>query len=190
MIEVASPARKLFVGIKVPLTLAHQLADFPRTRLIYDEGIRWSDPNDLHITLKFIGSVTTTTATQLIGKLRTTYSPRLEACILGADIFQDAGVLVVDVHNSPELLLLQATVAEALGIDRRWQNDRVYRPHITLAHWNATATSQQSIHDLMRTQLDEYCSALPVKSFPVREIVLYETVSGHYRIVEEFRLAG
>jgi 2'-5' RNA ligase len=190
MTEVASPTRKVFVGIKVPLTLARQLADFPRTRLISDEGIRWSDPSDLHITLKFIGSVSTTTITQLIGKLRTIYSPYLEACISGADIFQDAGVLVVDIHNSPELLLLQATVAKALSIDRRWQNDRVYRAHVTLARWNATVISQQSNHDLMRTQLDEYCSALPVKSFPVREIVLYETFSGHYRIVEEFSLDG
>jgi 2'-5' RNA ligase len=188
MTDIASPTRKVFVGIKVPMSLAQLMADFRRTQSIDDEDIRWADSNDLHITVKFIGSVPATTIAPIIDKLKGISSPCFEVRISGADIFQDAGVLIVDIQGTPELLSLQAAVAEALRTDLGCQNDRIYRAHVTLARWNTTATSQQSIHNLMRTQLDEYCRALPVKSFPVREIILYETVSRHYRIVEEFRL--
>ncbi len=190
MTEVASPTRKVFVGIKVPLSLARLLTDFRRTRLIDDESIRWSDPNDLHITLKFIGAIATTTITQIIGKLRNIHSPRFEASLAGADVFQDAGVLVVDIHNAPELLSLQATIAEVLSIGGELSNDRAYRAHVTLARWSTTTTSQPGNHDLMRIRLDEYCKALSAQSFVVEEIILYETASAHYRVLEEFKLDG
>lgn len=124
MTEVASLTRKVFVGIKVPLSLARLLTDFRRTRLIDDEGMRWSDPNDLHITLKFIGAADATTITQILGKLASIHSARFEVYLSGADIFQNVGVLVVDMQRDVELMSLQSTIAAALSGDEvssRWR---------------------------------------------------------------------
>jgi len=190
MTKVASPTRKMFVGIKVPLSLARLLTDFRRTQLIDDEGIQWSGPNDLHITLKFIGAVAATTITQILGTLGNIHSARFEVYLSGADVFQDVGVLVVDMQRDVELMSLQSTIAAALSGDGASSNGPAYRPHITLARWKNIATDQQSSQDVIRTQLDQYCQALPAKSFLVTEIILYETVSGHYRIVKEFKVDG
>ena len=190
MIEADMPIPKVFVGLRVPSSLARLLSDFRPTRGIEAEGVRWSEPRDLHITLKFLGAVAATTITQIVWKLRTIRSTRFTVCLVKADVFEDAGVLVVDIEKSAALLSIQTAVDQLVSNDGASLKARVFWPHITLARWNPIADDQVSNFDDIRTQLDSYTSALPVRSFLVEEIILYETVSGHYRISDKFRLGG
>lgn len=190
MIESASTTSKLFVGIKVPLTLAHSLANFSQVQRIDDDGIRWLEPDDLHITLKFIGAVPSVTNTRIIGELRNIRSPHFTLCLDRAEVFQDAEVLIVGIQKTRDLLSLQAAIAKSLCLILGKEDERAYRAHITLARWSGITTNRQGDHNSMRIMLDAYCRSLSVRSFVVEKIILYETVAKHYQVVEEFKLDG
>ncbi len=63
-----------------------------------------------------------------------------------------------------------------------------YRPHISIARFDTTNVVHDptSAFDRMSLHLGEFCRGLPNRHFRATEIVLYDSVSGHYR--ERFNL--
>jgi 2'-5' RNA ligase len=53
---------RLFAGLEIPHTIRSRLALKQAGML----GVRWIDPSDFHITLRFIGDVDTRTASNVI----------------------------------------------------------------------------------------------------------------------------
>ena len=187
MTEGASLTRKMFVGIKVPPTLARMMASFWNTDLI-DKYMLWSDPDDLHITLKFIGSVETSTVDRIeddLGRLR---FQTFKVILDGAGTFEDVGVLFVKIEKSKELSSLQEAIDEAMLTNGIVQNDRGFTPHISLAREESRASNHAiAQHDLV-SRLNEFLKTLPSLCFTVERFVLYETVSGHYQVTRQFDL--
>jgi 2'-5' RNA ligase len=150
--------------------------------------MRWSDPDDLHVTLEFIGEIPAIRIPSLIVKLRGVRCKHFEVHISGAEIFQDARVLVADIERSDELISLQTSVVKAVSVGNSLGDRRAYRPHITLGRWSPSALVAETPLESLKRQLSQYCNEPGINRFIVDEFILYETVSGHYRILEKFTL--
>jgi 2'-5' RNA ligase len=180
------PTRRVFVGIRVPPELAGLIADFGRANFQRAPGVRWSDPNDLHITLKFLGGVQPAVLEDVRSRLTEIRMRPFKVSLAGAGFFEAAGILFVEALRTGELLSLQESVERALigcGIAR---DTRPYRPHITVAR--RIGKRRISIPRPLISRLDGFCKDLPARGFSVQGITLYESVSGHYQPLQEYDL--
>lgn len=97
---------------------------------------RATHPDDLHLTLAFLGSVERTQVESL-GRLATGLSSPAFEVVLGAlEYWPGAGAWVALAEASPPLLRLHAELAERLraaGCAPADRRDPGFRPHVTLA---------------------------------------------------------
>ena len=130
---------RLFVALEVPEPPRRDVrrrVEGLRDRL---PRARWVDLDVLHLTLLFLGETAEADVPALATKLRAVFSrfPPLPLRLAGGGTFppgRPARVAWVGVESPPELLTLQADVAqaavEALGFE---PEERAYHPHVTLA---------------------------------------------------------
>jgi RNA 2',3'-cyclic 3'-phosphodiesterase len=101
-------------------------------------GAKWTPPDQLHVTLRFLGNVSEVRAREIEAVLHEVHCSPLTISVGGVGTFPDAtkrslNVLWVGVEATPELRDLQTRVDDALemiGLDRE---SRPYHPHITVA---------------------------------------------------------
>lgn len=127
---------RLFVGLPIPPELATALTALARRANIPHP--RYTTPENLHITLYFLGAVNDESLAALQTALDRVSPPTLHLRIAGLDTFPRAGVLFATVDPAPPLLALQAQVAHAVAAfaprpDPNSPPSGVYHPHITLA---------------------------------------------------------
>lgn len=134
---------------------------------------QWPHMEDLHVTLKFLGPVSTEQLEKLSERLYELESiPSFELEIHGLHHFgnpKQPRVLFADVLKSKPMEQLQKkteTIAESCGFQKE---KRVFKPHITLAkRWNGTPLKNDEITSLKEqyTNKKMYMQA--------DEVVLYE----------------
>lgn len=128
---------RLFVALPLPPALRQTLAlaggGIP--------GAKWSPPENLHLTLKFIGEVDEHTADDIVSVLDTVHAPAFEVALRGIGLFEGKRgprLLYAGVEASAALLDLEKRVEAALarvpGLDIE---DRRFVPHVTLARLKA-----------------------------------------------------
>ena len=181
-----SPARRVFVGIRVPPELAGPLADFGRVNLQHAPGLRWSNPNDLHITLKFLGGVQPVVLEDVRRRLSEIRIRLFKVSLTGAGFFEAAGVLFAQVSRTVELLSLHESVERALTGSGFAREERPYTPHITVAR--RIGKRRIAIPRALVARLDGFCKDLPARAFSVQRTILYESISGHYQSLQEYDL--
>jgi 2'-5' RNA ligase len=124
---------RLFVGIDIPDDLRRRIAGYAETLRDIAPGVRWVQPETLHVTLKFIGE------TQLVEQIKSALA-RVEAAPFEIT-FRDVGfftprqprVFWIGVHASealPELAARIDLATASRGIERE---EKPYKPHLTLA---------------------------------------------------------
>jgi RNA 2',3'-cyclic 3'-phosphodiesterase len=129
---------RLFTGIEVPPDVAFALS-LKRGGL---HGARWIDPQNYHITLRFIGDVDDNVAdevTDALDRLADSESFTIRLSHLGAFGGDKPRALYVGVENNAALQRLQAAqerVLQRLGLD---PEGRKFTPHVTLARLRGTA---------------------------------------------------
>jgi 2'-5' RNA ligase len=124
---------RLFAALPVPPEIAEGLA----RRQEGVPGARWSPAENLHITLRFFGELTETTAADLDEALGGIGGSPFEIELAGVGAFGEA----LDVRNlwagvAPNAALTQLskrceTAARRCGLK---PETRVFRPHVTLAY--------------------------------------------------------
>lgn len=129
---------RLFVALPLPDDIVDGLASL-------QEGIpdaAWVTPDNLHITLAFIGEVNGGTQHDIADALATIDGPILDLEIAGVDHFVEGSTpkaLYAAVVGNDALTRLHEKVslvlrAEGIRLDRR-----KYRPHVTLARFSRRA---------------------------------------------------
>ena len=99
-------------------------------------GARWTEPGNLHLTLRFIGEVPEDTAADIDAALAEIEAPGFELVLDGVGMYgssRNARILWVGVERSEALTHLQAKIESALvrcGLD---PEERRFSPHVTLA---------------------------------------------------------
>ncbi|HET7849151.1 MAG TPA: RNA 2',3'-cyclic phosphodiesterase [Pseudolabrys sp.] len=176
---------RLFTGVEIPpetrQALASQRGGLP--------GARWIDPENYHLTLRFIGDVDDMTAREvasLLGKVkRAPFELRLEG--LTSFGSRKPRAVVATVTAAPALLDVQAEherLMQRIGLD---PEGRKYTPHVTLAR----------LRDSSSRQVAEYLSArgyFRTAAFRVSRFVLFSSRAsvggGPYVVEESYPLAA
>jgi 2'-5' RNA ligase len=122
---------RIFTGLEVPDSVARELAML-RGGL---PGARWIDPENYHLTLRFIGDVDDSTAHEvasLLGRVRRgPFELRFDA--LSSFGGRRPRAVIAALAQTPELMELQAEherLMQRVGLE---PEGRKYTPHVTLA---------------------------------------------------------
>jgi RNA 2',3'-cyclic 3'-phosphodiesterase len=175
---------RLFTALEIPFEIGQSLA-LLRGGL---PGARWVEPENYHLTLRFIGDIDDKMAeeiAQLLGKIE---RPPFDLQIKGLDSFggNKPRAVVAAVPPVSQLVELQADherIMQRVGL----QPERKYKPHVTLARLRDTSSRQ--VADFLSTR--QPFRSLP---FPVSRFVLYSSRAsiggGPYVIEAEYPLAA
>ena len=165
---------RLFVGIPVPAEIANDLSSAADKLPV---GFRRSSPEDMHITLEFLGEVSEQQLPCVATELGSISCRPFEVIIAGTGMFP--GVVFADLKPSPELNALATLVMARMTRCGFPAENRPYRPHITLAR-----TRQ-------RSPLWAYPEISPHR-FVAAHFVLYRSHSGitgaRYERLKTFRM--
>jgi len=123
---------RLFVGLALPQSLKDRLAPL----MAGLPGARWVPPENLHLTLRFVGEVDEREAALLDEALVTIERSPFELQVSGCGIFaQRRGpeAVWIGVASTPPLVDLQAAIERAAVRAGLAPEEKRFRPHITLA---------------------------------------------------------
>lgn len=169
---------RLFTAVEIPHDIAQSLSML-RGGL---PGARWIDPENYHLTLRFIGDVDDSIAHEVESLLDRVRRGAFELRVDGLTSFggKKPRAVVATVAPTPTLMEVQAEqerLMQRMGLE---PDGRKYIPHITLARLRDA--SSRDVADYLATR-GFYRSA----SFPVSRFVLYSSrasVGGGPYIVE------
>jgi 2'-5' RNA ligase len=178
------PTARLFFALDVPKPTLDALAETQRTLRPFAERFepRWTRPEQMHLTLKFLGDVATESIGELSQLVAASEAPL--AAFERVATFPDtrrARVLVVELKPSDERLADMARQlderAAAFGVARE---RRPFRPHLTLARFkqpgNATFLLESAV--------------LPAHVVRFSVLRLYQSTRGQYVPLASAQLAG
>lgn len=134
-------------------------------------GARWVSPENLHLTLRFIGEVHNGQAQDIDSTLMKVRAPKLEIQLDGVGLFGKAGaarILWAGVRKSEALTRLHGKVESALRDAGISPDERKFSPHVTLARLrNAPASRVQ--------RFVAENAHFATESLPVDHFVLYSS---------------
>lgn len=177
---------RLFVGIDLPRHVKEQL-----TRISCGvPGARWLAPDQMHLTLRFVGEVDGGVFDDVLNALDTVQAPTFELSLKGVGHFPPRGkpeTLWVGVSKSEQLTLLHGRVEAALSRIGLERDPRKFAPHVAIARLRDTNTSR------LGQYLIEY-NLYESERFVVDEFLLYSSMlssSGAiYRVEAAYPLSG
>ena len=122
---------RLFIALEIPSDIALRLSML-RAPI---RGAHWIAPENMHLTLRFVGDISNETADEFVGLIAGIETAPFELSIAGLGAFggQHPTAVYAAVKPSGALEALQRAherAARAAGIEA---DTRVYLPHVTLA---------------------------------------------------------
>jgi 2'-5' RNA ligase len=131
---------RLFTAIEIPADVA-QMLTFLRGGL---PGARWIDPENYHITLRFIGDVDVTVAHDVASMLDRVSRAAFELRLDGVSSFggRKPRAVVANVAPSQALMDLQAEHDRLMQRVGLAPEGRKYTPHVTLARLRVSSSRQ------------------------------------------------
>lgn len=157
---------RLFSGLEIPPDIAQRLSSL-RGGI---EGARWVDPDNYHVTLRFIGDVDNATADRFDEALERIAGQPFEISLDGVGAFGG---------RKPRAVWVGVTANGALGNLRRANEQaaqkagllpetRNFHPHVTLARLRGAKT------DAVARYLGE-CGSFLTQPFEVKRFVLFSS---------------
>ncbi|MFG1394201.1 RNA 2',3'-cyclic phosphodiesterase [Xanthobacter agilis] len=169
---------RLFTAIEIPPDVGLALS-FLRGGLT---GARWIDPENYHVTLRFVGDVDDATGRDIMDMLGAVRRPAFDLMLQGLDQFggrKPRSVFAAVKVNAAimELQAEQERIMQRLGLVAEGRN---FRPHVTLARLRDASSRQVADYLALR---GPYCSTV----FHVPRFVLFssrDSVGGGPYLVE------
>ncbi len=176
---------RLFTGLEIPDEIAFDLS-FMQGGI---PGARWIDPENFHLTIRFIGDIDAGLARDVTRALDEVKFPSFRLALKGVGIFggKQPHSLFVGVEDNGELKRLQALhdrLFQVLGLPAE---GRKFVPHVTLARLrNADPRALQryvELHSLFRSTPVDVSEFVLFNSRPLRG-------GGPYGIQEAYQLGA
>jgi len=143
--------------------------------LLGSERIKWVDPDNIHITLSFLGD----TSEKRLGALSLILE---EACkdfgmfefkLTGLGVFKnirDPRVIWVGIHPKDTLIKLGARISEGLRISGFQIEERTFNPHLTIGRINSLKEPES-----LKRILESYRNT-EFQIVEAKEVILYESI--------------
>lgn len=174
---------RLFIGLEIPDEVGQTLS-LLRGGL---PGARWIDPENYHLTLRFIGDIDGGLAHEIVSMLGRVNRRPFDIRLDGLSSFggRKPRAIVASVAPSPNLLELQAELERLMQRVGLEPEGRKYTPHVTLAR----------LRDSSSRQVADYLAARGLfrsAAFRVERFVLFSSRAsiggGPYVIEDAFAL--
>ncbi len=159
---------RLFVAIALPEDLRARLSEL-------QQGVpaaRWVDPDNLHLTLRFIGEADGVQAQDLDAALTQVRAERFDVTLTGVDCFgrgRKSRALWAGIAPCPELDRLRRKVQQAARAAGFAPERRKFKPHVTLARFKGDPGYR--LHDFLACH-----TAFRATPFTAQEFVLFSSV--------------
>ena len=176
---------RLFTALEIPADIAFSLS-LLRGGL---PGARWIDPENYHITLRFIGDVDAMIADDIANALHQISRPSFELALDGLGAFGNRRVhsLWAGLKPAPALNDLQAELERDLQRIGLAPEHRRFTPHITLARLRGASEPDIAAYLSLRGNFQ-------IAAFPVGRFVLLSSRAsrggGPYVMEETYPLAA
>jgi RNA 2',3'-cyclic 3'-phosphodiesterase len=150
---------RLFVALEIPAAVRENLATLVKelsawSSLVSHRRPRWVRPENLHVTLKFIGEVANAKLEGIRGALSEVRSSApVEMDFRGLGFFPNEKhprVLWAGLNASPNLPALAADVDRALETQGFAREQRAFTPHLTLARFEPPG-----LHEKLRAAIQK-----------------------------------
>ena len=176
---------RLFAGLEIPAEIGQSLSNL-RGGL---PGARWIDPENYHVTLRFIGDIDGMSANEIASMLFRVNRKPFEVKVQGLQSFggKKPRAVVASVEPSRPLIELQAELErmmQRIGLD---PEGRKFIPHVTLAR----------LYDASDQDVADYLSLrgyFPSKAFLAERFVLFSsrasTGGGPYVVEDAYELCA
>ena len=162
---------RLFVGLELPDGVIARLnimcSGIP--------GARWVAPENMHLTLRFIGEVDEPTAADIDYALRQIELDAFDLELNGLGTFgkaTNAHTLWAGTTPSPDLVRLRAKVESAMVRSGQAPEERKFAPHVTLARMTR-------VDPIRLQQFIEGNGLFRAGPFRVEQFVLFESRQGN-----------
>jgi len=189
---------RIFIAIDLPGSIRSEIErrqNFFRAALSHSPGdaagIRWTRPEAIHLTLKFLGEVTDAGLERLVehlGRLEPFEAFSLEVKSFG--FFPDARhprVFWAGVMGPPELPALSVLIETAVSDLSFGKELRPFSPHLTLARFRSNRP-QTVLEAMSKREEDVSLGRFVVSEFFVFESKLSASAAPEYRKVTRFPL--
>ncbi|KGP71220.1 RNA 2',3'-cyclic phosphodiesterase [Pontibacillus yanchengensis] len=179
-----------FIGISLPKEVSAHLSRWQREIKQHAEYKNWTNPEDLHITLKFLGATSEKKVKQLCNELVACgdVSP-FSLNIEGFGFFGNPSsprVIWAGVEKARSLLLLQERIEQVcskLGFEKE---TRTYKPHITLAKkWQDSSSIHPELDAILKQK--DWLETFEVNTFTLFKIHPKQTPK--YEVVQNISLS-
>ncbi|HWK37822.1 MAG TPA: RNA 2',3'-cyclic phosphodiesterase [Hyphomicrobium sp.] len=177
---------RLFTGIEIPADVREEIA---RLKVPLPGGGRWTEPDALHLTLRFVGDIEPPQAEEFADRLESIDLDAFELRLSGLGVFggNEPRSIWAGVEDSAPLEALARANDRAARNAGLPPDGRQFKPHITLARLKY-ASSDEVARVLQRI------GAFRSKPFIVSRFVLFsakpKTGGGPYAVEEAFNLRG
>ena len=160
---------RLFTGLELPETVVGQIA-LARGGVV---GARWLEPEDYHVTLRFVGDVDTRTAHDIAETLDEIRRPTARVQFDGLGWFggDKPRQLVARIKAEPSLMDLQAEQERRLRRIGLPPETRKFMPHVTLARLRGVGP--RAVADYLASR-----GILAVEAFTAERFVLFSAREG------------
>ncbi len=138
------------------------------------DGLRWSAPEQWHITLQFLGDVEPGRLTDIVTAMQGFTHPPVALRVDSLGLFPAKGILFAAVEVSGALVQLHHAVGEWSAPFRATSASLPFHPHITLARSKGRA----GLRGLERLRTPDLPHLGPALVWTAAEIHLYESVPG------------
>ena len=165
---IEARTRRCFIALPLDEACIGDLTDFMQTVRI--EGMRPTRPENMHLTLKFLGDVEDSALPELMNQIRDAVasSPAFELEVTGAVFLPDtrrARVFAAECQLAVELARLFNVVEDVTAACGFRREGRAYHPHITLGRFRRPPRRLPRGDEL----------ALPVTGCRIEQIVLLQS---------------
>lgn len=131
-----------FIAIELPDTVKSALAGLQDDLKKEGADVRWVKPDNIHLTLKFLGDMDEGLVVDAVEKLKGTCStfPAFNLEICGTGVFpnmKSPRVIWVGIMQSPLLADLQSSIEDGMSALRFTREKRTFTPHLTLGRFRS-----------------------------------------------------
>lgn len=170
--------KRVFIAVKIDpgATLMEMISDF-RT-VLKDERIKWTETENFHITLAFLGDTEEEKIKDVAGMLKEICSGKgdFEMVIKGAGVFRnlkDPRIIWTGIEHSENLVKLFESVKLGLLNTGITLEERPFNPHLTLGRIKSIKN-----YDSLKSLIAGYVNT-ELQKQPVKEVILYESLLFH-----------
>jgi len=174
---------RLFFGLEIPESIKQRLLSIQAPVV----GARWQSPEQLHLTLLFLGSVEKQQLPHIRNAARNLPVERFAGSVTGIDCFgrpEQPKNLWAGVQPVDRLTELHKALSQRLSLYGFGEEKRRFRPHITLSRFRREAGS---VLDLLHAHKNFHAG-----DFTVDRFALYQSNQGEqgsvYTVLDRFIL--